>query len=125
MRKTIKTNKAPGAIGPYSQAVEANGFIFTAGQIPVDPSTGKIPDGIKAQARQSLKNVEAVLVSAGFSLRDVVKVTVFLKDMKMFGDMNEVYGTFFKDEYPARSAVEVARLPKDVLVEIEAVAARS
>ncbi len=124
MKKIIKTDTAPGAIGPYSQAVEAGGFIFTAGQIPVDPRTGNIPEGITAQTKQSLSNVEAILVSAGLSLKDVVKVTVFLQDMNMFGSMNEVYSEFFKDEHPARSAVEVARLPKDVLIEIEAVAAR-
>ncbi len=124
MKKIIKTDTAPGAIGPYSQAVEAGGFIFTAGQIPVDPRTGNIPEGITAQTKQSLSNVEAILVSAGLSLKNVVKVTVFLQDMNMFGSMNEVYSGFFKDEHPARSAVEVARLPKDVLIEIEAVAAR-
>ncbi len=124
MKKIIKTDNAPGAIGPYSQAVEAGGFIFTAGQIPVDPRTGKIPEGITAQTKQSLSNVEAILVSEGLSLKDVVKVTVFLQDMNMFGSMNEVYSEFFKEEHPARSAVEVARLPKDVLIEIEAVAAR-
>ena len=124
MKKIIKTDTAPGAIGPYSQAVEAGGFIFTAGQIPVDPRTGNIPEGITAQTKQSLSNVEAILVSEGLSLKDVVKVTVFLQDMNMFGSMNEVYSEFFKEEHPARSAVEVARLPKDVLIEIEAVAAR-
>lgn len=124
MKKIIKTGKAPGAIGPYSQAVEANGYVFTAGQIPVHPVTGKIPEGIQAQTRQSLSNVEAILASVGLIMENVVKVTVFLQDMKMFGDMNEVYGTFFSGEYPARSAVEVARLPKDVLIEIEAIAAR-
>ncbi len=124
MKKIIKTDTAPGAIGPYSQAVEAGGFIFTAGQIPVDPRTGSIPEGITAQTKQSLSNVEAILVSEGLSLKDVVKVTVFLQDMNMFGSMNEVYSEFFKEEHPARSAVEVARLPKDVLIEIEAVAAR-
>lgn len=124
MKKIIKTDKAPGAIGPYSQAVEANGYVFTAGQIPVHPVTGKIPEGIQAQTRQSLSNVEAILASVGLTMENVVKVTVFLQDMKMFGDMNEVYGTFFSGEYPARSAVEVARLPKDVLIEIEAIAAR-
>ncbi len=124
MKKIIKTDNAPGAIGPYSQAVEIHGYIFTAGQIPVHPGTGEIPEGIQAQTRQSLSNVEAILVSEGLTMENVVKVTVFLQDMEMFGDMNEVYGTFFKGEYPARSAVEVSRLPKDVLVEIEAVAAR-
>jgi len=124
MKKIIKTDKAPGAIGPYSQAVETGGYVFTAGQIPLHPVTGKIPDGIQAQTRQSLSNVEAILASEGLTMENVVKVTVFLQDMEMFSDMNEVYGTFFKGEYPARSAVEVARLPKDVLIEIEAIAAR-
>lgn len=124
MKKIVKTDKAPGAIGPYSQAVETDGYVFTAGQIPVHPVTGKIPKGIQAQTRQSLSNVEAILASEGLTMENVVKVTVFLQDMEMFGDMNEVYGTFFQGEYPARSAVEVARLPKDVLIEIEAIAAR-
>jgi len=124
MKKIVKTDKAPGAIGPYSQAVETDGYVFTAGQIPVHPVTGKIPKGIQAQTRQSLSNVEAILASEGLTMENVVKVTVFLQDMEMFGDMNEVYGTFFQGEYPARSAVEVARLPKDVLIEIEAIVAR-
>lgn len=124
MKKIISTENAPGAIGPYSQAVEANGFVFTAGQIPVDPKTGEIPEGIEAQTGQALRNVSAVLEAAGLSMSDVVKATVFLKDMNMFSDMNGVYSTFFKKEHPSRSAVEVARLPKDVLIEIEVVAAR-
>ncbi len=124
MKKIISTENAPGAIGPYSQAVEANGFVFTAGQIPVDPKTGEIPEGIEAQTGQALRNVSAVLEAAGLSMSDVVKATVFLKDMNMFSDMNGVYSTFFKQEHPSRSAVEVARLPKDVLIEIEVVAAR-
>jgi len=124
MKKIIKTDKAPGAIGPYSQAVEANGFLFTAGQIPVNPETGEIPEGIEAQTRQSLLNLKAVLEEAGISLDNVVKATVFLKDMNMFADMNGVYSTFFTEKHPSRSAVEVARLPKDVLIEIEVIAAR-
>ncbi len=124
MKKIIETKKAPGAIGPYSQAVEVNGFLFTAGQIPVNPGTGEIPEGIEAQTRQSLLNVQAILLEAGLSLDNVVKATVFLKDMNMFAAMNGVYSTFFSKNYPSRSAVEVARLPKDVLIEIEVIAAR-
>lgn len=124
MKKIIETKKAPGAIGPYSQGVEANGFLFTAGQIPVNPGTGEIPKGIEAQTKQSLLNVQAVLLEAGLSLDNVVKATVFLKDMNMFAAMNGVYSTFFAKNYPSRSAVEVARLPKDVLIEIEVIAAR-
>ena len=124
MKKIIATDKAPGAIGPYSQAVESAGLLFTAGQIPVNPENGTIPEGIEAQARQSLSNVQAVIESAGLSLENIVKVTVFLKDMNMFGAMNKIYGEFFTEKHPARSAVEVARLPKDVLIEIEAVAVR-
>ncbi len=124
MKKIIFTDNAPKAIGPYSQAVEAGGFLFTAGQIPVDPETGLIPDGIKKQTEQALLNLKAVIEAGGFSLSDVVKVMVFLKDMNNFSDMNEVYSDFFKENFPARSAVEVARLPKDVLIEIEAVVSR-
>ena len=124
MKKIIETEKAPGAIGPYSQAVEANGFLFTAGQIPVNPETGNIPEGIEAQTRQSLMNVSAVLEAAGLSMSNIVKVTVFLKDMNMFTAMNGVYSTFFVNNYPSRSAVEVARLPKDVLIEIEVIAVK-
>ncbi|RKX94088.1 MAG: reactive intermediate/imine deaminase [Spirochaetes bacterium] len=124
MKKIIETEKAPGAIGPYSQAVEANGFLFTAGQIPVNPETGNIPEGIEAQTRQSLMNVSAVLEAAGLSLSNVVKATVFLKDMNMFAAMNGVYSTFFTKNHPSRSAVEVARLPKDVLIEIEVIAVK-
>ena len=123
MLKKITTEKAPAAIGPYSQAVRAGGFLFTSGQIPVDPAAGDIPAGIKAQAQQSLDNIAAILAQAGLDRSAVVKTTVFLKDMNDFAAMNEVYAQFFEGPaYPARSAVEVARLPKDVLVEIEAVA---
>jgi 2-iminobutanoate/2-iminopropanoate deaminase len=120
----IFTDKAPAPIGPYSQAVLVHEkMIFTAGQIPFDPSTGKIVDGdIKAQTRQVLKNVEAVLIAGGASLKSVVKTTVFLKDMNDFAAMNEVYAEFLNAAAPARSAVEVARLPRDVRVEIEAIA---
>jgi 2-iminobutanoate/2-iminopropanoate deaminase len=120
----ILTDKAPAPIGPYSQAVVVHEkMIFTAGQIPLDPSTGKIVDGdIKAQTRQVLKNLAAVLAAGGASLNSVVKTTVFLKDMNDFAAMNEVYSEFLREASPARSAVEVARLPRDVRIEIEAIA---
>ena len=119
----IETTKAPGAIGPYSQGFAVNGFVYTSGQIPVDPETGIIPEGIEAQATQSLKNVKAVVEAAGSSMDKVVKTTVFMKDMNDFAKMNAIYATFFTEgQYPSRSAVEVARLPKDVLIEIEVIA---
>lgn len=125
MKKPISTDRAPAAIGPYAQAVEAGGMVITSGQLPIDPATGAFPQGIEAQTRQSLSNVCAILESAGLSMDDVVKTTVFLKDMNDFAAMNTVYAAFFKEGcYPARSAVEVARLPKDALVEIEVIAAR-
>ncbi|MBN2220780.1 MAG: RidA family protein [Vallitaleaceae bacterium] len=124
MKKAIQTEKAPQAIGPYSQGIDMGNMVFTSGQIPVNPSTGLIPDGIIEQAKQSLENVQAVLEAAGLSMQDVIKMTVFLKDMNTFSAMNEVYKSFFEEPYPARSAVEVARLPKDVLIEIEAIALR-
>ncbi|MEQ2456523.1 RidA family protein [Flavonifractor hominis] len=123
MKQTISTTNAPAAIGPYAQAVSANGFVFTSGQLPIDPATGAFPEGIAAQTRQSLTNVKAILAEAGLSMDQVIKTTVFLSDMNNFGAMNEVYATFFQEgSYPARSAVEVARLPKDALVEIEVIA---
>lgn len=123
MKKIIHTDQAPAAIGPYSQAVQVGNLLFTSGQIPLDPATGAVVEGgIEAQARQSLTNVQAVLAQAGADMGAVVKTTVFLKDMNDFAAMNEVYAQFFQGDYPARSAVQVARLPKDVLVEIEAVA---
>ena len=124
MRKTVSTDKAPGQIGPYSQGVIARGpFIFTAGQIPLDPKNGQIVGKeIKAQATQALTNLKAVLEAGGSGLEHVVKTTVFLKDMNDFSKLNEVYVEFFPASPPARSAVEVARLPKDVLVEIECIA---
>lgn len=123
-KKVIATDKAPGAIGPYSQAIGFGPFIFTSGQIPIDPATGDIVAGdIQAQTRQSLNNVKAILESAGASMSQVVKTTVFVKDMNDFTKVNEVYGEFFPAPSPARSLVEVARLPKDVGVEIEVIAA--
>ena len=127
MGKTvISTQNAPAAIGPYSQGIEANGMVFVSGQLPIDPATGDFAGtDISAQAEQSLKNVQSVLAEAGLTLANVVKSTVFLKDIKDFAAMNEVYATFFTEgSYPARSAVEVARLPKDAMVEIEAIAVR-
>jgi 2-iminobutanoate/2-iminopropanoate deaminase len=119
----IQTIQAPAAIGPYSQAVLANGMLFTAGQIAINPETGKVLDGdIKAQTRRVLENLEAILHAGGTDLDHVVKTTVFIKDMNEFAAMNDVYGEFFAKDPPARSTVEVARLPKDVRVEIEAIA---
>lgn len=120
-KTTISTEKAPGAIGPYSQAVEAGGFIFTSGQLGIDPATGEFGATVEEQTRLSLENVKAILEAAGASLNQVVKTTVFLKDMNDFVRVNEVYSSFFEQPYPARSAVEVARLPKDALVEIETI----
>lgn len=122
MKTTVNTEKAPAAIGPYVQAVKAGGLVITSGQLPIDPATGAFPEGIQAQTRQSLTNVKAILEEAGRTMDDVVKTTVFLSDMNNFAAMNEVYATFFTS-FPARSAVEVARLPKDALVEIEVIAA--
>ncbi len=124
MKKTsIKSEKAPAAIGPYSPAIVANGMVFTAGQTGSDPATKKLVEGgIAAQTRQTLNNVKAVLEAAGTSLDNVVKTTVFLADMNDFAAMNAVYGEFFPQPYPARSTVQVARLPGDALVEIETIA---
>lgn len=122
MKKVISTEKAPAAIGPYSQAIEVNGMVYTSGVIPVIPETGAIPEGSAAQAKQALQNLSNLLEAAGSSLSKVVKTTVFIKEMDDFGAINEVYQTFFEGDYPARSCVEVARLPKDVMIEIEAVA---
>ncbi len=120
----IFTDKAPNPIGPYSQAILVDGrFLYTAGQVPIDPATNQIIEGdIKAQTRQALKNVAAILEAGGASLKSVLKTTVFLKDMNEFAAMNEVYAEFFSESKPARSTVEVARLPKDVKIEIEALA---
>jgi len=123
MKKEIKTDKAPQAIGPYSQAIEANGFVFASGQIAIDPASGELKMGtIEEQTRLVLTNLGAVLEAAGSSFDQVVKCTVFLQDMDDFSKMNSVYAEFFKAPYPARAAVQVARLPKDVKVEIEAIA---
>lgn len=122
--KAISTKKAPGAIGPYSQAIQAGDFVYTSGQLGLDPQTGAFPEGgIKEQARQSLNNVKAILEKAGLSMANVVKTTVFLVNMEDFAEMNSVYAEFFTEPYPARSAVAVKTLPKNALVEIEVVAA--
>ena len=123
--KAIQTDKAPAAIGPYSHALEVNGFVFASGQIPIDPATGQFAEGdIQAQTRQSLLNAQAILQAAGTDLSHVVKTTVFLSDMANFAAMNEVYAQFFQPPFPARSAVAVRDLPKGALVEIEVVAAK-
>ncbi len=126
MKKILSTNDAPKAIGPYSQGTEANNFVFTSGQLPLDPATGDfVTGGIKEQTRQSLINVKAILEAAGTTMDNAMKLTVFLSDMNNFALMNEVYGEFFTEgSYPSRSAVEVARLPKDALIEIEAIATK-
>ncbi len=123
MKEVIRTAHAPQAIGPYSQAIRANGFIFCSGQVALDPQTQQLVEGdIAVQTERVLKNLEGVLAAAGSGLSKAVKTTVFLKDMNEFGKMNEVYGRFFKESAPARSTVEVARLPKDVRVEIDVIA---
>lgn len=124
MKNVISTEKAPAAIGPYSQAIEVNGMVYTSGVIPVVPETGEIPEGSAAQAKQVLTNLSHLLEAAGTSMANVVKTTVFIKEMNDFGAINEVYATFFEGDYPARSCVEVARLPKDVMIEVEAVAVK-
>ncbi|MBQ9668735.1 MAG: RidA family protein [Prevotella sp.] len=123
--KAIATEKAPAAIGPYSQAIEANGFVYLSGQLPIDPATGQFPEGgIKEQTRQSLLNAQAILREAGLELKNVVKTTVLLSDIANFGPMNEVYAELFTAPFPARSAFAVRDLPKGALVEIEMIAAR-
>ena len=121
--KAINTEKAPAAIGPYSQAIEANGFVFASGQLPIDPATGNFPsDDIKDQARQSLTNIKNILESEGYTMADVVKTTVLLADIADFAAMNEVYATFFEGAFPARSAFQVAAVPRGAKLEIEAIA---
>ncbi len=128
MTKVLHTESAPAAIGPYVQGVDLGSMVMTSGQIPVNPTTGEVAADIAEQALQSLNNVKAVVESSGLSVADIVKMTVFVKDLNDFGTVNEVYGKFFDNHnvanYPARSCVEVARLPKDVGIEIEAIAVR-
>ena len=120
--KLIKTNNAPQAIGPYSQAIVSNGMVYCSGQIPIDPKTGDIVEGVENQAHQVFANIKNLLEAAGTSIDNVIKTTVFIKDMNDFAKINEIYAQYFTEPYPARSCVEVARLPKDVLLETEVIA---
>ena len=122
MKIEIKTNNAPAAIGPYSQAIEANGFVFASGQIPVNPATGEIPEGVEAQAEQVMQNMTNLLAAAGTSMENVVKTCVFIQKMDDFAAINAIYAKYFPMPCPARSCVEVAKLPKGVLLEMEAIA---
>lgn len=123
MKKIISTTKAPAAIGPYSQAIEVNGLLFTSGVIPIDPETNTLVEGdVVVQARQAIGNLKNLIEAAGSSMDKVVKTTVFIKNMNDFGAINDIYKDYFTSDFPARSCVEVARLPKDVLIEIEAIA---
>ena len=126
MKKVINTNNAPAPIGPYSQAVAANGFLFVSGQIPSNPATGEIVSGgIKAEAKQVMENIKAILTEAGLNFSSIVKTSIFLTDMGNFAQVNEVYGTYFTDQFPARETVQVAALPKSVNVEISVIAINS
>lgn len=122
--KAISTEKAPKAIGPYSQAIEAGEMVFVSGQLPIDPATGEMAQGAQAQTRQSLENMKHILEEAGLTMANVVKTTVLLEDISLFGEMNEVYATYFEAPFPARSAFAVDALPKGALVEIECIAVR-
>mgnify|MGYP000620058221 FL=1 len=124
MTKVVKTDKAPGAIGPYSQGIDIGNMIFFSGQIPLDPETGVMPEGIKAQTRRALDNVKGLLESQGLTFKNVVKTTVFLDNIDDFTTMNGIYAEYFEEPYPARSAVEVAKLPKGALVEVEVIAVK-
>ena len=123
-RSVVVPEKAPKAVGPYSQGITAGDFVFTSGQLPLNPETNQMPEGIEAQAKQSLDNVKAVVEAAGSDLGKVVKVTIFLKDLNDFGKVNEIYATYFTKDAPARSCVQVARIPRDALIEIEAIAVK-
>lgn len=123
MKKVVSTDKAPAAIGPYSQAIVVGDFMFTSGQIPIDPATGKLVEGgIEAQATQSMENIKNILAAEGLTFDDVVKTTIFLKDMNDFGKVNEIYGKYFASEPPARSCFQIGKLPKDAMIEIEVIA---
>ncbi|MCM1158671.1 MAG: RidA family protein [Bacteroidales bacterium] len=123
MKNVVKTDKAPQAIGPYSQAIEVNGMVYTSGVVPIDPATGNVVEGdIRVQAARVFDSMKALLEAAGSDCESVVKTTVFIKDMNDFGALNEIYAEYFTGVFPARSCVEVARLPKDVLIEMEAIA---
>ncbi|RHM60732.1 MULTISPECIES: RidA family protein [Coprobacillaceae] len=124
MKEVVKTNQAPGAIGPYSQGIHVGNTYYFSGQIPLVPETGKMPEGIEAQAHQALKNVKGLLESQGLSFKDVVKTTVFLDNMDDFVTVNGIYAEYFGEPYPARSAVEVAKLPKGALLEVEVIAVK-
>ena len=124
MKEQIATTKAPSAIGPYSQGVAAGDMVFVSGQLPLDPSTGEFPEGIAAQTAQALENMKAILAEKGMTLDNVVKTTVFLADLNDFVPMNEVYGKYFAQPYPARSAIQVAKLPKNAPLEIECIAVK-
>lgn len=121
MKKVIATDQAPAAIGPYSQAIEVGNLVFTSGVIPVNPATGEIPEGSAAQAEQAFTNLKNLVEASGTTMDKVIKTVVFIKKMNDFGAINEVYAKFFPEPYPARSCVEVARLPKDVMLEVEAI----
>ena len=125
MKNVISTNLAPQAIGPYSQAIEAGGMVFLSGQLPIDPTTGAMPEGIQAQTRQSFENIKAILAEAGCTVENIVKTPVFLADMSLFGEMNEIYAQQFGSAFPARSAFAVKELPKQALVEIEVIAVKA
>lgn len=124
MKKAIATTKAPGAIGPYSQAIEANGMVFISGQLPINPETGLMPETVSEQTEQSMKNLQAILEAAGCTFDNVVKSTCYLADMSYFGEMNSVYAKYFTGDCPARAAFAVKELPKKALVEIEMIAAK-
>lgn len=124
MKQVLATEQAPAAIGPYSQGIAAGETVYVSGQLPLDPVTGAFPEGIAAQTAQSLKNIQAILAQQGMTLANVVKTTVFLADINDFAEMNKVYGEFFTQPYPARSAVQVAKLPKDAPLEIECIAVK-
>ncbi len=126
MKQVLATDQAPAAIGPYSQGIAASEtvYVYVSGQLPLDPATGAFPEGIAAQTAQSLKNIQAILAQQGMTLANVVKTTVFLADINDFAEMNKVYGEFFTQPYPARSAVQVAKLPKDAPLEIECIAVK-
>lgn len=123
-RKVINTKNAPGAIGPYSQGIIVGDFVYTSGQIPINPATGVMETDIKVATKQSMENVKAILEAAGTSLEKVVKTSIFLKDLNDFAIVNEIYGTYFTENPPARSCVQVAKLPKDAVIEIEAIATK-
>ena len=124
MKQVLATDQAPAAIGPYSQGIAASETVYVSGQLPLDPATGTFPEGIAAQTAQSMKNIQAILAQQGMTLANVVKTTVFLADINDFAEMNKVYGEFFTQPYPARSAVQVAKLPKDAPLELECIAVK-